>query len=79
MNDNQRAKHFASQLNKTLWESDLKTADIIKKIGIAPETLYSWRRGKIIPRLSSLKKLAIVFNKSVSWFIGSWLFLIQLD
>ncbi|MFT8813336.1 helix-turn-helix domain-containing protein [Oenococcus sp.] len=79
MNDNQRAKYFASQLNKALRESDLKTADIIKKIGISPETLYSWRKGKIIPRLSSLKKVAVVFNKSASWFIGSWLFLIQLD
>ncbi|MFT9267039.1 helix-turn-helix transcriptional regulator [Oenococcus sp.] len=70
MNDNQRAKHFASQLNKTLQESGLKTAEAAKKIGITYKTLYSWRRGKIVPTLSSLKKLASAFNKSVSWFLG---------
>ncbi|QAS70228.1 helix-turn-helix transcriptional regulator [Oenococcus sicerae] len=79
MNDNQRVKHFTSQLNKALQESDLKMADIIKKIGIVPATFYAWRKGKILPRLSSLKKLAQVFGKDVAWFIGSWLFLIQLD
>ncbi|EJN93088.1 helix-turn-helix domain-containing protein [Oenococcus oeni] len=79
MINNQKEKHFSYQLEKAINESDLTMPEIIRKTGIQSATFNRWKEGKVLPRLSSLKKLAKVFGKNVAWFIGSLLFLIELN
>lgn len=65
MNDKQK-KTFSKNLNKHINQTNYSQKEIADKIGVSPQALNTWVKGKAIPRMGKIQKLADFFgiNKS---------------
>jgi len=61
---------FAERLKALIAESEKKIADIAVDLGIAQQTLYSYRSGKTTAEYSSLIMLANYFKCSIDYIAG---------
>ncbi|KGI00351.1 helix-turn-helix domain-containing protein [Oenococcus oeni] len=70
MEDSNKAEYFANKLCLAIGQSNLSISEIAKRSGLPTNIIINWQQEKVFPKLSSLVKLAKVFNKNVSWFIN---------
>lgn len=54
-----------------LFDSDPRTdTDIAKALGVAKQTICSWREGRRSPKKSAIVKISEMYSASVEWIMG---------
>ena len=59
------------RLQKLRIKKKLSLQDLSLKIGVSSNTILSWERGKSVPNIKYLQKLANVYNISIDALIGN--------
>lgn len=57
------------KLRKLMYEKNVNKADVIRATGVTRPVLTNWEHGRSEPSLKTLKRLAIYFGVSASYFI----------
>lgn len=64
------SKQFAQKLKMFRLENKMKQSDLAKIIGVSTMTVCHWEKSDSEPDISTINKLAKIFNVSIDELIG---------
>ncbi|WP_439425145.1 helix-turn-helix domain-containing protein [Oenococcus alcoholitolerans] len=67
--ENFKNDFFVKQLHEAFNETHMSVEDLASSIGVGENTVKNWLKGKTMPRLQMIRKLASAFDKKASWFL----------
>ena len=62
MTEKEQTIIFTENLNRIMQERGFKQIEVSKAIGVNPQTFNTWMKGKAIPRMDKVQKLADFFG-----------------
>lgn len=63
-------KSFAERFTSLMEDNGDSVTEAARIIGVAPETVSTWLRGRIVPSIDYFAKIADVYNVSVDYLLG---------
>ena len=69
MNETQQNK-FTERLNQALKKHDISQSDLAQLVGVTKSSINLYVKGKSVPRLNVLNKIAKVLQVKESWLMG---------
>ena len=64
-----KTPHFAANMTKLMERKELRDADVAAKLGVTPDVVGQWRRGRHEPAISYIISLASLFGVSTDALI----------
>ena len=63
---------FCKQIKKIMVEKNLTQQDVAGKLGVAQTVVSRWVRGARNPSLATIKKLALIFDVPLGYFLENY-------
>lgn len=63
-------KSFVERFTSLMEDNDDSVTEAARIIGVAPEAVSTWLRGRIVPSIDYFAKIADVYNVSVDYLLG---------
>ncbi len=60
---------FSEQLKKIMFEKHITQRELAKKLGCIQQRISFWTTGRTIPKIESVKKIAMALDMPINYFI----------
>lgn len=70
MKDTNITETFRDRINGLLVDNCMKQSQLAKELGITPQAIYKYTKGKALPTVEMLSDLAHIFNVSTDYLLG---------